>query len=90
MGPIRNPRWEQKRTEGYVIVSNGRWADEAAVSRESGQVSVSPGNDEIEQIPPIIVCGGGGKHKQHWYKKSLTVICKEYQLDHHVNHHRDT
>ena len=22
MGPIRNPRWEQKRTEGYVIVSN--------------------------------------------------------------------
>ena len=20
MGPIRNPRWEQKRTEGYVIV----------------------------------------------------------------------
>jgi hypothetical protein len=19
MGPIRNPRWEQKRTEGYVI-----------------------------------------------------------------------
>ena len=21
MGPIRNPRWEQKRTEGYVIVS---------------------------------------------------------------------
>jgi hypothetical protein len=23
MGPIRNPRWEQKRTEGYVIVSTG-------------------------------------------------------------------
>jgi hypothetical protein len=22
MGLIRNPRWEQKRTEGYVIVSN--------------------------------------------------------------------
>jgi hypothetical protein len=22
MGPIRNPRWEQKRTVGYVIVSN--------------------------------------------------------------------
>jgi hypothetical protein len=22
MGPMRNPRWEQKRTEGYVIVSN--------------------------------------------------------------------
>ena len=22
MGPIRNPRWEQKWTEGYVIVSN--------------------------------------------------------------------
>ena len=22
MGSIRNPRWEQKRTEGYVIVSN--------------------------------------------------------------------
>ena len=22
MGAIRNPRWEQKRTEGYVIVSN--------------------------------------------------------------------
>ena len=22
MGPIRNPRWEQKRTEGYVIVPN--------------------------------------------------------------------
>jgi hypothetical protein len=21
MEPIRNPRWEQKRTEGYVIVS---------------------------------------------------------------------
>jgi hypothetical protein len=21
MGPIRNPRWEQKRTEDYVIVS---------------------------------------------------------------------
>ena len=21
MGPNRNPRWEQKRTEGYVIVS---------------------------------------------------------------------
>ena len=21
MGPIRNPRWEQKRTEGYVVVS---------------------------------------------------------------------
>ena len=21
MGPIRNPRWEQKRTEGYIIVS---------------------------------------------------------------------
>jgi hypothetical protein len=20
--PIRNPRWEQKRTEGYVIVTN--------------------------------------------------------------------
>ncbi len=61
MGPIRNPRWEQKRTEGYVIVSNGRWADEAAVSRESGQVSVSPGNDEIEQIPPRIVCGERGE-----------------------------
>jgi hypothetical protein len=25
MGPIRNPRWEQKRTEGYVIVSNMWW-----------------------------------------------------------------
>ena len=24
MGPIRNPRWEQKRTEGYVIVSTRR------------------------------------------------------------------
>ena len=24
MGPIRNPRWEQKRTEGYVIVSKYR------------------------------------------------------------------
>jgi hypothetical protein len=24
MGPIRNPRWEQKRTEGYVIVSRDR------------------------------------------------------------------
>jgi hypothetical protein len=24
MGPIRNPRWEQKRTEGYVIVSSVR------------------------------------------------------------------
>jgi hypothetical protein len=24
MGPIRNPRWEQKGTEGYVIVS--RWS----------------------------------------------------------------
>ena len=24
MGPIRNPRWEQKRTEGYVIVSTSR------------------------------------------------------------------
>ena len=24
MGPIRNPRWEQKRTEGYVIVSSWR------------------------------------------------------------------
>jgi hypothetical protein len=23
MGPIRNPRCEQKRTEGYVIVSRG-------------------------------------------------------------------
>jgi hypothetical protein len=22
MGPIRNPRWEQKRIEGYVIVSS--------------------------------------------------------------------
>jgi hypothetical protein len=22
MGPIRNPRWEQKQTEGYVIVSS--------------------------------------------------------------------
>jgi hypothetical protein len=22
MGLIRNPRWEQKRTEGYVIVSS--------------------------------------------------------------------
>ena len=22
MGPNRNPRWEQKRTEGYAIVSN--------------------------------------------------------------------
>jgi hypothetical protein len=22
MGPIRNPRWEQKWTEGYVIVSS--------------------------------------------------------------------
>jgi hypothetical protein len=22
MGPIRNPRWEQKRTKGYVIVSS--------------------------------------------------------------------
>jgi hypothetical protein len=22
MGPIRKPRWEQKRTEGYVIVSS--------------------------------------------------------------------
>jgi hypothetical protein len=21
MGPIRNPRWEQERTKGYVIVS---------------------------------------------------------------------
>jgi hypothetical protein len=27
MGPIRNPRWEQKRTEGYVIVSNIGHAD---------------------------------------------------------------
>ena len=24
MGPIRNPRWEQERTEGYVIVSTAR------------------------------------------------------------------
>ena len=24
LGPIRNPRWEQKRTEGYVIVSSHR------------------------------------------------------------------
>ena len=26
MGPIRNPRWEQKRTKGYVIVSNWKRA----------------------------------------------------------------
>ena len=26
MGPIRNSRWEQKRTEGYVIVYNIRRA----------------------------------------------------------------
>ena len=26
MGPIRNPRWEQKRTEGYVIVSTTPFA----------------------------------------------------------------
>ena len=26
MGPIRNCRWEQKRTEGYVIVYNIRRA----------------------------------------------------------------
>jgi len=26
MGSIRNPRWEQKRTEGYVIVSTARSA----------------------------------------------------------------
>ena len=25
MGPIRNPHWEQKRTEGYVIVSRCPW-----------------------------------------------------------------
>jgi hypothetical protein len=24
MEPIRNPRWEQKQTEGYVIVSSNR------------------------------------------------------------------
>ena len=26
-GPIRNPRWEQKQTEGYVIVSNFLYTD---------------------------------------------------------------
>jgi hypothetical protein len=25
MGPIRNPRWEQKQTEGYFIVSKLGW-----------------------------------------------------------------
>jgi hypothetical protein len=29
MGPIRNPRWEQKRTEGYVIVSSKIFATSA-------------------------------------------------------------
>jgi hypothetical protein len=31
MGPNRNPRWEQKRTEGYVIVSTN---DHLAVPHE--------------------------------------------------------
>ena len=30
MGPIRNPRWEQKRTEGYVIVSTVHRIDSLA------------------------------------------------------------
>ena len=34
MGPIRNPRWEQKRTEGYVIISSVMctlWSDNTCV-----------------------------------------------------------
>jgi hypothetical protein len=31
MGPIRNPRWEQKRTEGYVIVSNMQQDNKAGI-----------------------------------------------------------
>ena len=32
MGPIRNPRWEQKRTEGYVIVSKRKCVNDELLS----------------------------------------------------------
>ena len=35
MGPIRNPRWEQKRTEGYVIVSSGTVALKWSLARSA-------------------------------------------------------
>ena len=34
MGPIRNPRWEQKQTEGYVIVSSFCWVLQEEIMKE--------------------------------------------------------
>ena len=33
MGQIRNPRWEQKRTEGYVIVSTSNQTQNFVLTR---------------------------------------------------------
>ena len=40
MGPNRNPRWEQKRTEGYVIVSR--------LLAHAKKASYAPGDYNLE------------------------------------------
>ena len=46
MGPNRNPRWEQKRTEGYVIVSRL-----LALQKRLATPLIEPANHGI--LPPI-------------------------------------
>jgi hypothetical protein len=45
MGPIRNPRWEQKRTEGYVIVS-GVTPGNCLASSSSSSIYLTPSVEE--------------------------------------------
>ena len=50
MGPIHNPRWEQKRTEGYVIVSRillVHYAAKTILIANGGLLGVKNLNDVI-------------------------------------------
>jgi hypothetical protein len=87
MGPIRSPRWEQKRTEGYVIVSRWfcfwEWRSHyyEIISLQRGQSSA-----EYHFLRLIIInkrlCKFENEHKTYTNIKIKDILITEHSLKH--------
>jgi hypothetical protein len=72
MGPIRNPRWEQKWTEGYVIVSTVTWPTLSIFTQNSDNHFCCLISSNVLFIQPLAFCRNWEQRRQ---KNCVTRHC---------------
>jgi hypothetical protein len=75
MGPIRNPRWEQKWTEGYVIVSTVTWPTLSIFTQNSDNHFCCLISSNVLFIQPLAFCRNWEQRRQ----KNCVTLVKQLQ-----------